>query len=173
MKRIKLELKNAFGGSYIINALPRKKVEQIINDIKWEEVIKTAWDKHIDDYGRTEVRLDVTTGQFIYANYTQNSGSIESHFIILYVISENTLGNISFQYEGDILSAEEYAECQKLIKSGDASNIEQAMDKLKIDFNNRFKDFLIWCWHEGDKDEAMRNIGEQIDYIYGEKILCC
>jgi len=47
------------------------------------------------------------------------------------------------------------------------------MDKLKIDFNDRFKDFLIWCWYEGDKDEAMRNIEEQIDYIYEEKMLRC
>ena len=165
MKRIRLELRNKFGGKYIINAMPKKKIEHIIDNIDWEEIIRISWDKHIDDYGRTEAQLDITTGEIVYRLYSQNSNDYETHFIILYTIPENTLGNAPFHYKGDILNEKEYAEYQKLITSENISSNE-AMNKLGINFNERFKEFLIWCWYEGEEEETLESIREQIDNIY-------
>lgn len=159
-------IRNAFGKEYEIEELPKKKIQEIIDNLDWQEIIKQTWDNHCDDYGRTEAQLDIETGKIGYAKYTQGSGDIETHFITLYVIEENTLGNSSFQYCGDILDDEECEKVQQMIEADEVETYEEGMEKLGIDFDERFGEYLVWCWYEDDFEARKGEIAHQIKEIY-------
>jgi len=161
---------NAFGKGYEIDVLPREEIEKIIDDIDWDELVRKTWDQHPDFYGRTEARLWLDNGEITFPSFTTGSGSIEQHFITLYEIPQNVVANSFWEWNGDILNEEEYETAQKMIENEEATDLEDAMEKMGIDFNERFADFLVYCELEcGELD--LSNIKMQLDSIYNpEKI---
>jgi hypothetical protein len=161
-----MRIRNAFGKFYTVHALPREKIEEVIENLDWEKVISECWNHHCDSYGRTEVQLDITTGKIGYARYTGGSGDIETHFLTLYTLEQNILGNMSFEYCGDLLDDEESTKIEKMMELGDIRMYEEGMQKLNIDFDERFADFLFWLWNDGGREETLPEIQKQIEEIY-------
>jgi len=163
-----MRIKNAFGKSYEIEALLKEKIQEIVENLDWEKIIKETYNHHCDGYGRTEAQLDITTGKIGYAVYSQGSGDIETHYITLYTIPQNTTDGWRIE---DLLDEEEI---EKVVKIEEEEDIlrREAMEKLGIDFDERFGEYLVYCWLWGEDpeiDEGKENIYRQIEELYEEE----
>jgi len=161
MRKIKKKFVNAFNQTYEVEVLPKEKVLEIVNNLIPEDIISNTWKNHIDSYGRTEARLNLEDGEIEYVNFTQGEGSIDTHYVILYTLPQNVVGNSTWEWE-DILYPEEFEKCKELVDSGGAYNMYEAVEKFGIDFDERFGEYLTYF----PEDVDLERIKEDIEEIY-------
>jgi hypothetical protein len=154
---------DALGGTYEKNILPRHRIEAIIQGLTIENIVEEGWKAHVDDSGRTEVHLNLETGKMNTGIYSTGSSEIATDYILLFTIQQNTLGNSNWRFDGDILADDEWEEAKAMIddEDNDIEEFYDAMEEMRIDFDERFVVFLC-----DNAELDHENIKAQLDEIF-------
>ena len=163
-EKVEVKLQDAFGNPYYRDLLPREKVEEILEELDIEEVVKLAYGAYCPGLARGECQLSMETGELVNANYTQGSGDIEGmHYITLYVVDQNL--ELS---DDDLYTPEEFEEYDK---HGDGyyGIGHWAVDEKKIDLEERELEALIeYAYEEIYSEDWWSEINAHLDAVYRE-----
>jgi len=156
---------DASGKPYTVNLLSRLKIENILSRLRIYPTVLEAWRRYSPGID-TVICLNCESGNIEYRQYSGNSGDIEAAPLIpIYCIDGNVEGNNNFQID-DILSESEYIKASKLVKSGKARDIYEALWVLNIDYDERFGEALAYY---AAMDFNRKELYNHIDNIYNKE----
>jgi len=111
-----------------------------ISKLDEEDIFWTAWYRHNDKHGRTEVWYIPETKEVKII--TTEKVVLPTPAILLFTIEQNTIVDTHWKWE-DILSPDEYKQCEKMISEGRISDRWEFLEKKKIDFRERLGKYIL------------------------------
>jgi hypothetical protein len=159
----KVEVKDAFGKPYTVNALPREKVEEILfQDLDIGSVVEKAYSAYCPGCATGVAQLNVENGKLIGATYTTGSGDIQGmQYIDIYWVDQN----LDLPLE-DLLDEEEILEYREV--ESEVGSVEEFCERAGIDYSERELAALVDYAYDSIQSASWESmIEEQLDSIYG------
>jgi len=128
--------------------MTKRQIQKIITRIEQldeTDLFWKAWEKHNDSYGRTEVWFTIDDGKVhIIPNLTAGTKiRWDEPAILLFTLPQHLATELPWEWEGDILTPDEYEECQEMIEDGEIEDEWEYLDKKRISFHERLGEYYF------------------------------
>lgn len=135
LEKVNLELRDAFGHPYEVEALPKEKIIEIIEELDEEEVVRIAYENYCRRF-RGICWLNIETGELEGGTLSQGEGLIRgAHLVGLFAVDDRSI-DIP---DEDLFDREEL---KKLYEMYDGDT-EEFCKKEDIDTNERIKNSMV------------------------------
>lgn len=169
-EKIGVELKNVFGSTYTVYALPRNHIEELIRHINIVEMVQMAYGAYSPQFADGEAQIDVTTGEVIGYSRIESKHQLlpaeirRAHYVTLYRIPQDQ----EWSYD-DILGEREW-ELGAFFDEEPTLTIKEFCAKKGIDYYKRGLYAAIEdAYQQLTTQEWKERIDIQITQIYSQE----
>lgn len=158
---VELELRDAFGKSYTVDAIAEEEIYERIRVVEIAKVVALAYRAYVPGMCDGVCYMDITTGELTSGSYSTGSYEIQgAHLIELDRVSMNIdLGAEDLLTDGEKIAYGDEAEC----------SVAEWCEQHGIDYKKRGFEALLTYAHEYIGSEEWNYwINEQLERCYDE-----